>query len=168
MRYMQLTKADGASLLDQLEAMPDLLETTFGALSAAAARAPGPEGSFSPVEHCWHLADLEREGYAVRIRRLLAEDDPTLPDFDGARVAAERGYKTRSLAAGIAAFRAARLANVRKLRALSGGDWIRQGVQDGVGAVALCDLPAMMADHDEGHRREIEAWERARANMEAD
>jgi len=28
--------------------------------------------------------------------------------------------------------------------------------------VALCDLPAMMAEHDASHRAEIEDWRRAR------
>jgi hypothetical protein len=31
-------------------------------------------------------------------------------------------------------------------------------VQEGFGPVSLCDLPSMMAEHDDSHRREIEAW----------
>ncbi len=162
MRYMQLSVADREALLEQLEAMPALLRSTFAALSPAEAARPGPEESFAPVEHCWHLADLEREGYAVRIRRLLAEETPALPDFDGARIAAERGYRSLSLTAGIEAFREARAANLKALRGLGDRDWLRSGTQEGVGPVALCDLPAMMAEHDEGHRREIEAWALAR------
>jgi DinB superfamily len=168
MRYMRLSVADREALLAQLEAMPGLLRSAFAALSPAEAAAPGPGDSFAPVEHCWHLADLEREGYAVRIRRLLAEDAPVLPDFDGARIAAERGYRTRSLTAGIEAFREARAGNVEALRALGERDWLRPGTQDGVGPVTVCDLPAMMAEHDEGHRSEIEAWARARERAEAD
>ena len=168
MRYMRLSVADREALLAQLDAMPGLLRSAFAALSPAEAAAPGPGDSFAPVEHCWHLADLEREGYTVRIRRLLAEDAPVLPDFDGARIAAERGYRTRSLTAGIEAFREARAANVEALRALGERDWLRPGTQDGVGPVTVCDLPAMMAEHDEGHRSEIEAWARARERAEAD
>jgi hypothetical protein len=41
-------------------------------------------------------------------------------------------------------------------------DWPRTGSQDGVGPIALCDLPAMMAEHDAGHRQEIDAWRRER------
>jgi hypothetical protein len=124
---------------------------------------PGPDGQFSPVEQCWHLADLEREGYAQRIRRLLVEERPELPDFDGARIARERRYRSLSLAAGIAGFRAARLANLRLLRAAQALDWLRSATQEGVGAVSLCDLPAMMSEHDAGHRLEIEAWLATRA-----
>ncbi len=168
MQYMRLSVADREALLAQLEAMPGFLRSAFTALSPAEAAAPGPGDSFAPVEHCWHLGDLEREGYAVRIRRLLAEDAPALPDFDGARIAAERGYRSLSLAAGIEAFHQARAANIAVLRALGDRDWLRAGTQEGVGAVTVCDLPSMMAEHDEGHRREIEAWALARGKAGAE
>ncbi len=167
MRYTRMTLPDQETLLGQLAAMPDFLATTFVGLSLteASRRAPdGPDGSFSAVEHCWHLADLERDGFAVRICRLLAEDDPVLPDFDGARVAAEREYRELSLAEGIRAFAEARRANLTALRSIAAGDWQRPGFQEGVGRVALCDIPAMMAEHDAGHRQEIEALTRARGN----
>jgi hypothetical protein len=48
------------------------------------------------------------------------------------------------------------------LRAVGPDQWTRAGTQEGVGRVALCDLPHMMAEHDASHRAEIEAWARAR------
>lgn len=164
MRYLMLNKMERERLLSELEAMPGFLEASFGKASPSEAIAPGPNGTFAPVEHCWHLAELELEGYAVRIRRLQEEVDPVLPDFDGARIAVERGYKSRSLNAGIAAFREARLKNVAALRALSPDDWMRRGTQEGVGAISLCDVPAMIAEHDASHRKEIQAWQRARTS----
>jgi hypothetical protein len=158
MKYLMLTRLERAALWERLEAMPGFLADRLGTLSDDEAALPGPEETFSPVEQCWHLADLEREGYAVRIRRLLSEDDPRLPDFDGARVAAERRYKTLSLAGGLEAFRQARTANLALLRSLTPEQWSRLGTQEGVGPVALCDIPHMMAEHDEGHRAEVEAW----------
>jgi hypothetical protein len=155
-----MTSPDQATLFSQLAAMPGFLEATFGGLSPVNARTGGPAGCFSPVEQCWHLADLERDGYASRIRRLLAEVEPTLADFDGDRVAEERRYKTLSLAAGIQSFREARLANLSVLRSIAPESWSRWGSQEGVGVVTLCDLPAMMAQHDASHRHEIEAWMR--------
>ena len=161
MRYMMLSPEDQQTLLADLAAMPDFLDAAFGALSVAAITRRGPGDTFSPVEHCWHLADLEREGYAVRIRRLRAENDPLLPDFDGARIAAERDYRARDWRAALLAFRAARAANLHALRGLDEAEWLRPGSQEGVGKVTLCDLPAMMAEHDRSHRQEIEAWLRA-------
>jgi len=162
MRYLMLTPSDRVALLAELEGMPAFLEDAFAGLAADEAAAPGPDHTFAPVAQCWHLADLEREGYGVRIRRLQDESAPQLADFDGARLAHERDYASRSLPAGLAAFRAARGANVAALRALGSGAWRRGGTQDGVGPIMLCDIPAMMAEHDAAHRDEIRAWQASR------
>jgi hypothetical protein len=158
MKYLALSRPQRETLWSELAAMPGFLADRFASLSPEEALRPGPAGAFSPVEQCWHLADLEREGYAVRIRRLLDEEVPRLPDFDGARVAEERRYRTLSLAEGLAAFREARAANLALLHNLDPAQWSRAGTQDEVGPVALCDIPHMMAEHDASHRAEIAEW----------
>jgi hypothetical protein len=158
MRYLMLRNDAQAQLFRELEAMPDFLAATFSGLTPEEALIPGPQGAFSPVEHCWHLADLECFGYGVRIGRLRGELEPHLPDFDGARVAREREYRKLSLAEGIEAFRRARFANLESLGALEPQEWLRMGFQEGVGRIALCDLPSMMAEHDASHRSEIQEW----------
>jgi hypothetical protein len=162
MKYLMMTRADLEALWKSLDGMPGFLTERFAPLSAPEALMPGPDGAFSPVEQCWHLADLEREGFGARIRRLLAEQSPYLADFDGARVARERDYRARSLAEGIGRFREARAANLALLRSLDTAQWSRAGTQEGVGRVALCDIPHMMAEHDDAHRAEIDAWGRSR------
>ena len=164
MQYMKLNRQERQSMIARLAAMPDFLDVSFGELSALDAAMSGLDGTPSPVEQCWHLADLEREGYGSRIRRLLEESDPVLPDFDGARVARERNYLMRPLAAALEAFRAGRAENLAALRQAQAGDWLRAGVQEGVGPVALCDIPAMMAEHDDIHRKEIDSWLRERSS----
>jgi hypothetical protein len=148
---------DVAVLLGALEAMPEELQAAAGQMSETAACTPPADGGFCLLEQAWHLADLEREGYGERIRRLLGEEDPELPDFDGARVAAARNYRARSLAVGIAAFRAARTANLARLRSVPPEAWERAGRQAGVGAITLRDVPRMMSAHDDAHRAEIAA-----------
>jgi hypothetical protein len=122
-----------------------------------AARRPGPEGGFSFLQNVWHLADLERDGYGERIARLRCEDHPVLPDFDGARVARERDYRSRSVRDGLAAFAGARRANLAILATVADDEWSRGGIQEAVGLVTLGDIPRMMADHDASHRLEIRA-----------
>jgi len=161
MKYLRLDRTERKALMEGLAGMADFVASRFASLSREEAVRPGPGEAFSPVEQCWHLAELEQEGFAARIRRLLDEDDPSLPDFDGARLARERDYRARSLDDGLAAFRAGRDANLALLRAVREEQWLRAGTQEGVGRVALCDLPAMMAEHDASHRAEIEAWARA-------
>lgn len=162
MKYMGLERTQQQELLAELERMPAWLSDAFAGLSPEEAALPGPGGDFAPVAQSWHLADLEREAFGVRIRRLQAEAEPLLPDFDGARVARERRYELKSLAEGIAAFRDARRDNLAALRAIPAEGWTRAGTQQGVGRVSLCDLPSMMAEHDAAHRREIDAWNRVR------
>jgi hypothetical protein len=155
MKYLRLTRIEKDSLWRKLEEMPGFIAERFSALTPEESTTRGPDGTFSPVEQSWHLADLEREGFGLRIQRLLREKNPLLPDFDGARVAEERRYNTKSLQEGIAAFREARLANIAALRSLDSEDWLRTGTQEGVGEVSLCDLPHMMAEHDAAHQAEI-------------
>jgi hypothetical protein len=162
MKYLRIDRRERKALMEGLEQMADFLAARFASISADEAARGGPDATFSPVEQCWHLADLEREGFGARIRRLLDEDTPFLPDFDGAQIARERNYRSRSVSEGLAAFRAQRDANLALLRDVSAEQWLRAGTQEGVGPVALCDLPAMMAEHDAAHRAEIEAWSRAR------
>jgi hypothetical protein len=158
MQYMNLNSAQREELLASLTNMSEYLKEMFAGLTSEQARTPGPGESFSPVEQVWHLADLEREGFGVRIRRLLSEVDPHLPDFDGTKIAAERGYRSLSLEEGILAFTQARGENIAALQATGPQMWSRSGVQEGVGSVSLCDIPNFMLQHDSAHRAEIEVW----------
>ena len=111
--------------------------------------------TFALVEQFWHMADLESEAYGVRIERLLAEERPHLPDFDGAKIARERAYKTRDATRGLAAFARARRENLAHLASLTDAQWKRRGTQDDVGEVTLDDVVRMMQDHDREHLAEI-------------
>jgi hypothetical protein len=139
-----------------LEAMPAFLEQAALTLEGRPTRGPAG-GGFSIVEHAWHLADLEREGFGVRLRRLLTEEDPALPDFDGARLARERSYAARPLGGGVGAFATARAANLAVLRSVPDEAWAWAGRQAGVGLVTLGDISRLMREHDDAHRAEIGA-----------
>jgi hypothetical protein len=160
MKYMKATAAERHELMASLAAMEATLRKAFESLTREEAKTPGPGASFSPVEQVWHLADLEREGFGLRIRRLQTETNPELPDFDGTKVAHERNYRSLALAEGLRAFKAAREANIAVLQALTPEAWARSGTQVGVGTVSLCDMPAFMHEHDHAHLAEIEEWKR--------
>jgi hypothetical protein len=160
MQYMRLGVEEREQLLASLTAMPEYLEESLADLTPEQACVTAPDGSFSPVEQVWHLADLEREGFGARIEKLLQEQEPFLPDFDGEAKAAERNYRALSIAEALASFAQARRRNLDVLRSLDSQDWVRHGTQEGVGQVALCDIPSFMSQHDAAHRDEIEAWKR--------
>ena len=143
------------TLLLTLESTPALLARAAEGLEPSRVRTSPAPGNFSLVEHVWHLADIEREGYGIRIRRILTEDEPSLSDFPGDRFAREREYARRNLAEGLASFAEARNHNVELLRAIHNSTWTRRGVQEGVGPITLEDVPRMMAAHDRAHTDEI-------------
>jgi hypothetical protein len=140
-------------ILTSLSRTPALLAQVTAQVSEAVVRVRS--GPFALVEHAWHMGDLEREGFGERIRRLLAEDDPFLPDFDGEKAARERGYLKLDVPAALAAFAAAREENLRRLRSVAGEQWARSGRQEGVGTVTLAEIPRRMLDHDLAHLNEI-------------
>jgi AraC-like DNA-binding protein len=111
--------------------LPPLVARVAAAVGDRAAIRP-PANGFALVEHVWHLAEIETEAFQVRLARLASEPAPWLADFNGDRLARERGYLARSVAAGVRAFvhaRAATVAALGRIRALAidriraGADW---------------------------------------------
>ncbi len=142
---------------DDLRQMPDLVVQAVRTLPGSAVADRPLDGGFAMIEHVWHLADLETDAYEVRIRRILEEDEPVLPGFDGEAVAAKRKYRALRLRDGIRKFAEARRRNLAALAALEGGAWDRAGIQEGVGRITLRDVPRLMHEHDLSHREEISA-----------
>ena len=143
-------------LTDRLAAMPRLLQ-------ACAERLPREEwtrqpsaGVFSLVEHCCHLRDLEEEGYTLRLRRMLRENGPVLEDFDGAAVAAGRGYPAQDLTKAAQAFAEARSRNLLLLAGLDRDALARTARFGEHGTITVVRLAELMAEHDDSHRTEVE------------
>src|SRR5260370_33206677 len=128
----------------QLETTPRLLKSVFSELPPESVGAHGSKGGFSAVEHAWHMADLESEGYGLRISRLLSETGPHLPDFEGDRIARERRYHEKSLLEGLNRFESARSQNLAQLRRGPEPQCRRFGAQAAVGGIALSVLPRLM------------------------
>src|SRR6267143_1124611 len=95
MEYMRLTELQRHELMESLAAMKTFLRETFESLTPQEIQTPGPAGSFSPVEQVWHLADLEREGFGLRIRRLQTEANPHLPGVVAGGLGTQRHARWR-------------------------------------------------------------------------
>ncbi|HYV50249.1 MAG TPA: DinB family protein [Myxococcaceae bacterium] len=143
------------AVLEELKAFPGKVAALAKTVAPTWHRTRLRGEGFALVEHAWHLADLEREGFGARITRLATEDRPSLPDFDGERAARERRYLDAELELGLKLFAHARAFNLRALEALSDAEASRVGVQEGVGTVTAADLPAKMLAHDRGHAAEL-------------
>ena len=142
---------------EDLRQMPDVIVQAARTLPGSVVSDRPLSGTYAMIEHVWHLADLETDAYEVRIRRILEEDEPELPGFDGEAVAAKRKYRALRLRDGIKKFAEARARNLAALAAIDGEAWDRGGIQEGVGRVTLRDIPRLMHEHDAAHREEIAA-----------
>ena len=138
--------------------MPRRLRAIASAFDEDAIRVRGPGETFSLLETACHLRDIEQLGYTVRIRRILAEERPDLPDVDGARVAEESDYHgTQHLWPAIERFEWLRAENVAVLGRLTLAEWTREGVLEGAGPITLAKLAQLMQEHDSGHLAELQA-----------
>jgi hypothetical protein len=141
--------------VERLGRMPGFLRDVAGRLQDDQQRWKPCGDDFSLLEHVCHLRDLEQEGYKVRIERILREDRPSLPDFDGAQVARERNYLHESLPRALESFGAARAHNLEFVSNLTAAQLGRIGLLDPAGEVTIEGLLAMMYAHDEEHREQI-------------
>src|SRR5215217_5272413 len=112
------------------EALIDQYEDGFRAVSAALEEITAAEleareapGEWSPREIVHHLADSEMTS-AVRLRLLIAQDNPTLVGYDQEAFVANL-YPERPIEPSLAAFGAARAATAPILRQLTEEQWQR-------------------------------------------
>lgn len=142
--------------LKRLAEMPAVLQGAVERATPAQLRLRPNAESFCLIEHACHLRDLEREGYAVRLARMLGEEMPVLQGFEGDVIARKRDYMSQDARLAAAQFASAREAFLERARSLTGGEMSRTASFMGR-AITVCDLLAMMVEHDHGHREEIEA-----------
>lgn len=155
MKAATFTPVALADAVARLESMPLFLASAIASTPPAElARQPAP-GEFSLVEHACHLRDLEREGYLVRVGRMLAEEGPALAGFDGGAIAAARDYPSQDAHAAARDFAATRREVLALVSPLTPSDLAREGTFGGE-RVCMADVIAMMVEHDRGHRAEIE------------
>lgn len=141
--------------LERLTAMPESIREALERAGPSRLAMRPSDGGFSLVEHACHLRDLEREGYLLRVMRLLAEERPVLEGFAGDRVAVERDYLSQDAAAAAKEFAAARAELVRVVRGLGPGELAREGEFAGR-TVTLAAMIALAVEHDAEHRGDIE------------
>lgn len=151
---------DLQELLVQLASAPSALSNLVKSLTIESLVLKPCRDEFSALENVCHLRDIEQEAYAVRIKRILEEDDPHLVDVDGTRLAIERDYNRESLEPALNAFAVARQQNLAMLRQTPAEQFVRTGVMEGLGQITLYKLVEIMNEHDTAHLEEIERCRR--------
>ena len=156
MKSQPLSSKEKSRLFAITAAMPLKIEKLISSLSLEELT-KRPESGFSLHEHVWHLADLEIEGFKIRLEKILQEHRPKLINFDGDKVAADRDYHSLPLMQALKQFSQARLTNLWLLSGVQHADWIRSGYFESTGDIRLVDVFRGMAEHDLDHLNEIEA-----------
>ena len=123
-----------------------------GATDAELDRRPGP-GKWTAREIVHHLADSEMTS-AIRLRRLIAEDNPVIVGYDQEEFARRLKYD-RPIAASLAAFKAARETTAEILDLLTEAEWARTGTHSESGAYSVGTWLEIYAVHAHGHADQI-------------
>ncbi len=107
-------------------------------------------GRFTAREHVAHLADWETV-YLDRFARTLAEDVPTLLNYDETERAAEQGYSSADPTLSASVFAERRVQTVSFLRTVPEDRWARVGLHPQIGPMTLEVQVAHVAAHDGYH-----------------
>lgn len=113
---------------------------------------PGP-GKWSAREIVHHLADSEMTA-AIRLRRLLAEDRPTIHGYDQDEFARRLHYD-RPHETSLEAFRYARECTAQILERLTEADWLREGTHSEAGSYGVEKWLEIYSQHAHRHARQI-------------
>lgn len=111
-------------------------------------------GKWSAREIVHHLADSESMS-AIRIRKLLVEDDTVVQGYDQDAWAARLDYNRRDHAAALEAFRAARARTAALIEGLTDADWQRAGTHSESGHYTAETWLEVYAAHAHGHADQI-------------
>lgn len=135
-----------------------VVDALAGADDAALDRRPGP-GAWSAREIVHHLADSEMTS-AIRLRRLIAEENPTIVGYDQEAFAVRLKYD-RPIASSLEAFRWARVSTAEILDQLTDDEWARAGTHSDSGPYTVERWLEIYAEHAVKHAAQIR---RARAS----
>jgi hypothetical protein len=147
-------------LLERFRRGPELVAMAMtGAAGAELDFTPAP-GKWSLRQILCHLADSEMEA-GIRMRRIIAEDNPTLIGYDQDAWAVRLDYSRRKTTQALETFRHIRGLNYELLQGLPEEAFGRQGTHTERGTVTLLDLLRIYARHAEKHAEQIQAVRQA-------
>lgn len=137
---------DLQTALDQYACGPAQLRNAVAGLTPQQLRTPAPPGQWSVLEVVCHLSDFEIV-YADRMKRILAEDQPTFFSGDPDKFAARLDYTRRDLEEELAVIASVRAQVARILRNAASGDFERIGIHSEDGPLTLATLLGRIAEH---------------------
>ena len=124
-------------------------------------------GKWSAKEIVHHLGDSETTA-ALRLRKLLVEDNPVIEGYDENQFAIKLKYNERDIAPALEAMRAARATTRQVLNVMTEEEWKREGVHSESGPYSVEKWLTIYADHAHNHASQIERLKQALRQSIAD
>jgi hypothetical protein len=146
---------DRATLLAQFRTGYAAVEAALEGITDAELDHPPPDGGWTARQVAHHLADSEATAY-VRLRRLIAEDDPFIQGYDEPGYARRLHYD-RPIASSLAVLRGVRASSLSLLESLSPAEWDRRGTHAESGAYSVDRWLEIYANHSHDHAEQIRA-----------
>lgn len=143
-------------LIDDYAAGPERLRQAVAGMTDEQLDAKPIPGTWSTRQVVCHVADFEPI-YADRIKRVIAEDEPTFFGGDPDGFAARLAYDDRDVDEELRLIECTRRQMARILKTLTTADFRRTGNQFDDGRLDLTTLLTRVTDHLPHHVRFIEA-----------
>ncbi len=144
---------DRRQLLDRFRAGYAAVEQAVAGIAEDELDRRPPSGEWTAREVVHHLADSETHAY-VRLRRLIAEDEPLIEGYDEPEYARRLHYD-RPIETSLAVLRAVRDSSLELLETLTTAEWSRSGRHSDSGAYSVDEWLQIYANHSADHAEQI-------------
>jgi DinB superfamily len=146
--------SETSDLLERLRRGAELVAVSItGAAGSEVDYAPEP-GKWSIRQIVAHLADAEIVA-TMRLRQLIAEENPKLEAWDQNAWATKLDYARRKPSQSLETFRRIRGENYELLKDLAEAAFERAGVHSERGRITLRQLVQLIAEHAESHAAQL-------------
>jgi DinB superfamily len=148
------TTSERAELMERYATGTAEVEAALaGITDAELDRVPPGDGEWSARQVVHHLADSESMS-AIRLRRLIAEDDPLIQGYDEPEWARRLHYD-RPIEPSLDVLRAVRAASLQLLSSLTESEWSRTGTHSESGPYSVDGWLRIYAGHPHEHADQI-------------
>ena len=144
------------ALVERYREGPAVVEAAVAGVSDADLDARPADGGWSAREVAQHIADSEVTS-AIRLRRLIAEDEPEIIGYDGNEFARRLYYDSRPVATALSLISAVRAATAEILDRLSEAEWERKGSHNEHPSYGVYEWLEIYAEHCHEHAEQIRA-----------
>ena len=151
--------ANVADSFHRYVAGPNLLRQSLDGLSSIQLRTPSPPGVWNALQVVCHISDFELV-YADRMKRVIAEDQPTLFGGDPDIFASHLAYAHRDVDEELAVIESVRKSTARFLQTLPANAFDRCGIHSVDGPLSLAELLRRISGHIPHHAQIVEGKKR--------